>query len=102
MLLSQENQGIQALFSQNNKKDGAFDKSIVQEVIWEENWQKLVRRVDGVNNLQLSFRYNRRPNFCLISILHFTMGNFRNHQFQYNEQKPKEEVGQTAMRVHEQ
>lgn len=42
MLLSQENQGIQALFSQNNKKDGAFDKSIVQEVIWEENWQKLV------------------------------------------------------------
>ena len=42
MLLSQENQGIQALFSQNNKKDGAFDKSIVQEVIWEENWPKLV------------------------------------------------------------
>lgn len=70
MLLSQENQGIQALFSQKNKKDGAFNKSIVQEVIWEEICPRLVWRVDRVNNLQLSFRYNERPNFCLISIRH--------------------------------
>lgn len=42
MLLSQENQGIQALFSQKNKKDGAFNKPIVQEVIWEEICPRLV------------------------------------------------------------
>lgn len=89
MLLSQENQGIQALFSQKNNKDGAFNKSIVQAVIWEEICPKLVWRVDSVNNFQLSFRYNQRPNFCLISIRHFTMGNLRNHQFQCNEQKQK-------------
>lgn len=99
MLLSQENQGIQALFSQKNKKDGAFNKSIVQEVIWEEICPRLVWRVDRVNNLQLSFRYNERPNFWLISIRHFTMGNLRNHQFQYNEQRQK--VSQTAMKVRE-